>query len=182
MLVETMIDKELRTERLLLRELRPSDAGLLSLYASDARVARMTMHIPHPYPPGLAVEFIKRIREGKRQEFVWAIEMGPEGESGLLGLVSLRPDREGTAAEISYWVAPAFWGTGYASEAVRTICAAAPKWGFETIRARVFQDNAASIKVLMRAGFAYTGPGEAHCVARGAVVPTFIYQRECRAG
>ena len=45
---------ELRTPRLRLRPLRRADAGLIELYASDAKVARMTARIPHPYPAGAA--------------------------------------------------------------------------------------------------------------------------------
>ena len=37
---------EILTERLRLRPVRPSDAALVELYASDARVARMTERIP----------------------------------------------------------------------------------------------------------------------------------------
>ena len=41
----------IHTDRLVLRPLRPSDAGPISLHASDARVARMTASIPHPTRP-----------------------------------------------------------------------------------------------------------------------------------
>ena len=44
--------------------------------------------------------------------------------------------------------------------------------------AQVFQDNLASARVLLRAGFALVGSGEAHSLARGAMVPTFRYRRE----
>ncbi len=40
------------TDRFDLRPLRKSDMGLIELYASDERVARMTASIPHPLPPG----------------------------------------------------------------------------------------------------------------------------------
>lgn len=175
------MDREIATDRLLLRALRPSDSGALGIYASDVRVARMTTAIPHPYPPGQAESFIRRVLSGALKERIWAIAMGSDGEGGFMGIVRLRPTGERTA-EISYWVAPAFWGTGYATEAVRAICAAAPGWGIDTVTARVFQDNEAAKKPLLRNGFTFTGPGEAHSVARGAIVPTFDYSKECREG
>ncbi|WP_111428405.1 GNAT family N-acetyltransferase [Rhodobacteraceae bacterium DSL-40] len=180
------IESEIATARLRLRRLCRSDAALLALYASDARVARMTAHIPHPYPPGQAEAFVERALSPSSPIHYWAIVIGGAVEeipedgtirtNSLIGLVSLRPAGDGSA-EIAYWVAPAVWGTGYASESVRTICEAAGRWGIHTITAQVFQDNAASIRVLMRTGFTYMGAGETHSVARGAMVPTFLYRR-----
>jgi RimJ/RimL family protein N-acetyltransferase len=178
--LDRMIQIELATPRFRLRRLRPKDAALLTLYASDAKVARMTTRIPHPYPPGLADTFINRTLSSAARELVWAIDSGEDDENGLVGLVSLRPG-EDHDAEISYWVASAFWGTGYASQSVRAICEAAADWDLETIRARVFQDNAASIRVLMRAGFGFLGQGEIFCVSRGCMVPTFTYSRRTGA-
>jgi RimJ/RimL family protein N-acetyltransferase len=176
-----VMEKEIATGRLVLRGLRPADAGPLELHASDPRVARMTTTIPHPFPHGHAEAFIRRALSGQTGEHVWAIAMGPEGHGGFMGLVRLRPTA-GHGGEITYWVAPAFWGTGYASEAVRAICEAAPDWGIEAVTARVFQDNEAAKRVLLRNGFAFIGPGEAHSVARNAIVPTFDYKKECRGG
>ncbi len=56
----------IRTERLVLRPLRASDAGPITLHASDERVARMTAAIPHPYPPGAADAFIEGTLSGRR--------------------------------------------------------------------------------------------------------------------
>jgi RimJ/RimL family protein N-acetyltransferase len=50
-------------------------------------------------------------------------------------------------SEISYWVAPAFWNSGLASEAVRAIIAANPH-GAAQVFAEVFQDNPGSARVL----------------------------------
>ncbi len=181
MLDDIVLKKEIATERLRLRPLRREDAGPLELYASNPRVARMTALIPHPYPPGQAESFIRLVHSGRTGDHVWAIAMGEDGEGGFMGIVRLRPSGV-RSAEITYWVAPAFWGTGFASEAVRAICAEAPAAGIDTVTARVFQDNEAAIKPLLRNGFTYDGPGEAHSVARGAVVPTFDYSKDCRPG
>jgi RimJ/RimL family protein N-acetyltransferase len=169
----------LTTPRLRLRRLRRADAALIHLYASDARVARMTATIPHPNPPGWAEAFIARVTGATSTETVWAMDAGAEGGNGLLGLISLKSMGEGVA-EIAYWVAPAFWNAGYASEAVDAIAGWAFEQGFAALNAQVFQDNVAAARVLTRAGFGYIGAGEAYAVARGGMMPTFEYRRSLR--
>jgi RimJ/RimL family protein N-acetyltransferase len=166
---------EIRHPRLRLRRLRASDAGLLALYASDARVARMTMNIPHPYPPGGAEAYLARLERFPDEE-TWAIDAGEEGENGFVGVISFKP-RGPDSAEVGYWVAPAFWGAGYASGAVAALAEEARERGFRELTAQVFHDNDASVRVLMRCGFEYTGDGEGFSVARGGVVATHRYRR-----
>jgi RimJ/RimL family protein N-acetyltransferase len=177
---ETILEPvDIATARLRLRRFRPADAGLIELYASDPRVARMTERIPHPYPPGLAAAFIERVAAGTRDELGWAIDAddGVEAENGLIGTIMLRLDGS-DSARIGYWLAPAYWGTGYATEAAEAVVGFARAAGFRTVTARVFQDNPASIKVLLNAGFAYTDDGDVYSVARGAMVPTHNYRKE----
>ena len=56
-------------------------------------------------------------------------------------------------SEIGYWVAPAFWNTGIASEAVRAMLAGRNPHGSRTLFAEVFQDNPVSARVLTNCGF-----------------------------
>jgi len=174
MSVSTVTQSEIVTPRLRLRRLQQRDAGLIALYASDPRVARATSVIPHPYPPGAAEAFVARVLGQGARETVWALDTGPDDGNGLIGLISLKPCGEGLA-EIGYWVAPAFWGTGFASEAVEALVGHAV--GSRTLVAEVFQDNPASARVLMHAGFTYEGEGEIHSLARAGMVPTFRYRR-----
>jgi RimJ/RimL family protein N-acetyltransferase len=163
----------IETERLILRPLRRSDAGLLELYGADERVARMTRSIPHPLPPGATEGFITRSLADERDEDVWVLDGSAKGHAELLGLIALeRMDRD--QSEIGYWVAPAFWNTGLASEAVRALVEANPQEN-RTMFASVFQDNPASARVLTNSGFQYLGDAEAFSVARGATVPTWTY-------
>lgn len=163
----------IEAERFVLRPLRTSDAGLLALYAGDARVAKNTTDIPHPLPPGATEAFIQRARAEGRKEDVWALDGSHSGLSELLGVIALeRMDR--AQSEVGYWVAPAFWNTGIASEALEALVAANPH-GSRTLFAAVFQDNLASAKVLTHAGFEYIGDAETYCVARGSTVPTWTY-------
>lgn len=161
--------------RFVLRPLRKSDTGLLALYAGDARVARGTRSIPHPLPPGAIEAFVARSMGETRRETVWAMDGSANGLAELLGVITLR-DMERGQSEVSYWVAPAFWNAGYASDAVRALMAANPM-GDKAVFAEVFQDNPASARVLTNAGFDYLGDAESFSVARDAMVRTWTYIR-----
>jgi len=177
MRLETILNQPLiEADRFCLRPLRRSDAGLLQMYASDKRVAEATSSIPHPYPPGAAEAFIARANSDDQKEVVWVMDGKAQGLGEVLGVISLRcMDRD--QAEVGYWVAPAFWNAGIASEAVKSLLAGNPM-KCKTIFAQVFQDNPASARVLTNAGFEYIGDAEIHSVARNANVPTWTYSKK----
>ena len=164
------------TDRFVLRPLRKSDMGLIELYGGDKRVARMTTTIPHPLPPGSTEAFVTRAMSDDRDEDVWAMDGTIADGSELMGLISLeRMDRE--QSEVSYWVAPPYWNTGLASDAVQALVEANPL-GNHTMFASVFQDNPASARVLTHCGFEYLGDAESFSVARDTAVPTWTYLRK----
>ncbi len=164
------------TSRFVLRPLRRSDAGLIEFYTKDKRVARQTTTIPHPLPPGATEAFVSRSLSVEREEDVWAIDGSAVGWSEVIGLVSLeRLSRN--QSELGYWVAPAFWNQGVASEVSAALIEANPMDN-DTIFAAVFQDNPASARVLTNCGFEYVGDAEAFSVARNAKVATWTYIRK----
>ncbi|MWD29720.1 GNAT family N-acetyltransferase [Aquicoccus sp. SCR17] len=166
----------IETERFDLRPLRKSDLGLIEMHGKDERVARMTRSIPHPLPPGVSEGFIARALDPERTEDVWAIDGTRSDLPEVMGLIALeRMDRN--QSEIGYWVAPAFWNTGIASDAVRALVEANPL-GSDTMFASVFQDNPASAKVLTNCGFEYIGDAESYSVARDSTVRTWTYLRK----
>ncbi len=166
----------IETELFDLRPLRVSDAGLITLNASDARVAMNTSSIPHPLPPGLTEALIARAMADDRIEDFWAMDGSKSGRAEVMGLISaIRLDRN--QSEVGYWVAPAYWNTGVASAAVGALLEANPQQ-YATFFASVFQDNAASARVLTNCGFQYLGDAETYSVARAATVPTWTYS--CR--
>jgi RimJ/RimL family protein N-acetyltransferase len=185
MKVETVMDSDqalIETERFVLRPPRKSDVGMLAHYSGDRRVAEETRSIPHPLAPGVTEAFVSRAMRPDRIEDVWimdgsGVEGGDRGHE-VLGVISLtRMDRNQT--QLGYWVAPPFWNTGLASEAVQALIASNPLDN-DTIFAEVFQDNPASARVLTNAGFAYVGDSEAFCLARNANVRTWTYSRKMR--
>ncbi|MEM7319789.1 MAG: GNAT family N-acetyltransferase [Pseudomonadota bacterium] len=174
---DTIINQPvIEAEHFDLRPLRRSDMGLIEQYASDERVARMTTSIPHPVPPGMIDAFVSRAMAEERDEDVWVIDGSKDGSAELMGLISLmKLDRN--QSEVGYWVAPIFWNSGIASEAVAALVVANPL-NNATMFASVFQDNPASARVLTHCGFEYLGDAESYSVARDAAVPTWTYSRK----
>ncbi|TQS72450.1 GNAT family N-acetyltransferase [Rhodobacteraceae bacterium] len=166
----------IEAERFVLRPLRKSDAGLMSMYTSDKRLAEGTRAIPHPLPPGSSEWFISRVNSEDSNEDVWAIDGSNQGLSELLGVISLTT-LDDDQSEIGFWVGAGFWNVGFASEAVQALIAANPH-GSRTLLAEVFQDNPGSARVLTNAGFEYLGDAEGWSVARSARVPTWTYLRK----
>lgn len=165
----------MRSERLILRPLQQDDRELLSRYAADWRVAFGTRSIPHPFPDDAADAYIQAASASARDEDVWAIDGSPEGGATLLGVISLKfLDR--SQSQIGYWVAPEFWQSGIASEAVRLLLQENPHRN-RTIFAEVFQDNPVSARILTQAGFEFISDAEAFSVSRNCAVPTWTYLR-----
>lgn len=163
----------IETERFVLRPIRKSDKGLIEMYWSDARVARNTTSIPHPVPPGMVEAFVARAMADQRDDDIWVMDGHKSGGSEVMGLILLtRIDRD--VSEVAYWVAPPFWNTGLASDAVQALVAANPMKN-TAMFASVFQDNPASARVLTHCGFKYLGDAESFCLARDKTVPTWTY-------
>lgn len=174
MMHETITNQmTITSDRFVLRPPQASDAGLLNMYAADRNLARGTRSIAHPLPPGSIEAMITRARQPERSEDVWVMDGSNAGHAEVLGLISLtRMDR--AQSEVFYWVAPAFWNVGFATEAVNALLAANPH-DAERYFAEAFQDNPGSARVLTNCGFDYLGDAEAFSVARNAAVPTWTY-------
>lgn len=163
-------------DRFMLRPMRKSDAGLIAMFTGDKRVAEGTSSIPHPLPPGATEAFIERAISANSVHDVWVMDGSAHGMSEVLGVISLKPMDRGQS-EIGYWVAPVYWNTGLASEAVRALLAANPQ-KLRTVFAAVMQDNPGSARVLTNAGFEYLGDAETFSIARNARVPTWTYLKK----
>lgn len=163
------------TERFTLRPVKRSDAGLFALHAGDLRVARMTQMIPHPFPPGAAENYLANAMNPAHSMDIWALDGAARGGAEFMGMIMLgRLDRD--QSEVSFWIPPAFWNKGFASEALSALIEANPH-DAKRLFATAFQDNPGSARVLTNCGFEYLGDAEAHSVARGANVPTWTYSR-----
>lgn len=154
----------LSTARLVLRPMGPDDAAAVQKWAGDFEVADTALNIPHPYPDGLADEWIamhgRAWREGR--EAVFAITARADGTlMGAIGLAGI--DARHRHAEMGYWLGRPFWNLGLATEAARAVL----RFAFDTLDlervfAHHFVRNPASGRVLEKIGMVREGVLRAH--------------------
>jgi ribosomal-protein-alanine N-acetyltransferase len=100
-------------------------------------------------------------------------------DGSVLGRFNLYDFEDGTA-ELGYRVAEHVAGCGVATATVRELCRlAAARHGLRTLRAATARENAASRKVLAKAGFVPAGPADP---ADLGGKPGTWYQRDLAAG
>jgi [ribosomal protein S5]-alanine N-acetyltransferase len=163
----------MRTERLVLRPLVPSDAARIALLAGDFDVASMTGTIPHPYTEQMAGEWIASALKGE-EGTVFVIEL----DGALVGCVGYREDEKG-GAELGYWLGKPYWGQGYATEAASAMIAYAfGEAGLRYLTSGHFKENQASARIIKKLGFLPKGEIRRECVALEEEAHCLIYRLE----
>ncbi|MFM7028177.1 MAG: GNAT family N-acetyltransferase [Chakrabartia sp.] len=165
-----------RTKRLVLRPGWTDDAPALAEAIGHEAVAKKLACLPWPYGPAEARAFLDRPYDPTAPQLL--IFLRTAGKPRLIGGVGLNP--AGAAHEIGYWIAPEYWGLGFATEAAGALVDMARL----TLRhprlvARHFVDNPASANVLRKLGFTRTGKVAPHpCAARGQDIMAVEYARD----
>lgn len=149
----------LKTPRLVLRPFALDDAKEVQRQAGHPDVAATTATIPHPYPDGLAEQWIashaKFFEAGTGVE--WAMTIAETGK--LVGCISLMGiSKMHKRGEIGYWVGKEFWGQGYCTEATKAVIQYSfEKLNFNKVTSRHMHINPASGKVMLKAGMQQEG-------------------------
>jgi RimJ/RimL family protein N-acetyltransferase len=163
------------TERLLLRPGWADDAPALTAAVANEKIARNLSQLPWPYAHSDALWFLTNVHGQGIPEFLIFTR---HGEPQLVGAVGLHSDPENAdgAPELGYWIAEAFWGQGYATEAARAVVQIA-RWTLKlkSLTSGYFTDNPASGRVLQKLGFRSTGKVVSrHSAGRGKDVPCVL--------
>jgi len=153
-----MPDYRFETDRLILRRLQAGDAPHIAELAGDYEVSKMTLNIPHPYPPDDAIQFINSSIEAWEKGERFAFAMVQKDTDTFMGVIGLRPNQQHFRAEVGYWIGVPYWGQGYTTEALRRLL----QFGFETLKLNRIQasyrtDNPASGRVMEKVGMQYEG-------------------------
>src|SRR4051794_4514561 len=169
----------LRTERLLLRPLRPEDAEAVHRLVNDWEVVRMLSQLPFPYPRDLADKWIASTLEQveRGSGYHLAITGQENGEEMLIGCIGLRLDIKPRVGNLGYWIGRRFWGHGVGTEAAARLARwALANLDLDRLEAHVAVDNPGSSVVLRRAGFREIGTGMEAFLARGGKHPVIRFE------
>jgi RimJ/RimL family protein N-acetyltransferase len=156
------------------RSWRMGDADALARHGNNVKIwLNLRDAFPHPYTPQDAREFIKSLRH-RSPETTFAISVNGEA-AGSVGFV-LRHDVERVSAEIGYWLAEPFWGRGMATEALIAMTDyAIATHNLTRVYALPFASNAASCRVLEKAGYALEARLRRSAIKNGVITDQFQY-------
>jgi RimJ/RimL family protein N-acetyltransferase len=158
---------EIKTERLMLRRTRNSDAQTMACRINNPEILRMTATLPMPYFTLTAEFWLMRASADWRRGESFAYAITAEDDS-MMGVVDLFKNDQNDW-EIGYWIGKEFWGHGYMPEAAKGLLRESFRV-FDTpyIDAGYFADNPASGRVLEKLGFIDKNePSNLFSVARG---------------
>jgi len=153
----------LETERLILRELLPSDAEGLFVLDSDPEVHRYLGNKPVTNIQQCR-DVIEFVREQYKTNGIgrWAVEEKSSGN--FIGWAGLKYFKEEVNQQVNFYdvryrIYKSYWGKGYATEAaIATVV-----YGFNVLKAKeihamIDTDNEASRRVLEKAGLKHIEP------------------------
>jgi len=173
-------------ERLVLRAFALGEAAELAGLLIDFEVVRFAGEIPWPYDPIQAAGFIAQSHRhfAHGRDCIFAIAR--QEDAALVGCIALHAepghaepghsDPGGRVARLGYWLGHAYWGRGYATEAIGLALAFGfTERPFARIEAEAHVGNTASWKAMERAGMLFEGIVDLEFRCRGFTAPARRY-------
>jgi len=160
----------------IIRDWGKDDAPAIAQYANNRNIAMwLRDRFPFPYTVYDAEGFLAAV---SRQDPRLSFAVATRGEAiGGIGL-DMGSDVYRFTAELGYWLGEPFWGKGIMSGAIVRFTA----WAFEhlelyRIYANVFASNAASARVLEKAGYEFEGRLRASVFKNGRILDQLLYAK-----
>jgi ribosomal-protein-alanine N-acetyltransferase len=163
--------------RAVVRYWRASDAESLVRHANNIEIAKQLRdRFPHPYTAADAKGFLAFAMRDEAAPSNLAIEV--EGAAvGGIGFVR-GADVERYSAEIGYWIGQAYWGRGIVTEAVSMVTEHLFRvMNLLRLFALPLADNAASVRVLEKAGYVREAVLRSSCVKYEKPRDQLLYAR-----
>ncbi len=161
-----------------IRKWRREDAPALAAMLNNPRILKnLRDGLPYPYTEKDGEEYINAMLSAdETKTFAFAIT----ADGALAGSIGVfrRDNIHCRTAEMGYYAAEPYWGQGVMTEAVRKTC----EYIFShtdilRIFAEPFAHNAASCRVLEKAGFQLEGVMRQNAVKNGEIIDMKLYSR-----
>lgn len=147
------VAQQIHTERLLLRSLRWRDFWFFYALMRNKRVRQ---YLGGPVIWSQRIPRFMRYRVAPSNVGVWVVSHLERNQP--IGLVELGPHQDGKDCEISYQFHPAFWGQGFAREAVHAVVnSPLNDSGLVRIIAETQSANSASCRLMRELGMVEAG-------------------------
>lgn len=138
----------LRTQRLTLRPIEEADRREMIRLLMDGRIKQGYM-LPDYETEADATPMFERLKMlSQKDEFVLVGIFDVEGLAGFANRVAV----ENGCVELGYVIAPHCWNRGYCTEALKALIEALFEQGYDEVCAGAFDTNAASMRVMEKAG------------------------------
>jgi len=147
---------KLTTKRLILRDIKLSDAENIRKNINNLNVSRYLLSVAHPYTKEDAGWWVNHCAEQQKQKprknYELGITIKPNNEvAGGVGIGSINLKQK--KADMGYWIAEPYWRKGYVSEAVKKmIDYAFNKLDIEKIIIPAFVENKGSNALIKKVG------------------------------
>ena len=157
-----------------IRKWKLSDAEDLAAALSNTKIQNnLRDGLPYPQKDGTAY-IMDVLSADEDQTFAFAVT----ADSKVVGSIGVfrQENIHRQTGELGYYIAEEYWGKGIMTEAVKQICAYVfDKSDMIRIYAEPFAYNAASCRVLEKAGFQYEGTLRNNAVKNGKVIDMRMY-------
>ena len=170
------------TQRLIVRNMHPSDAPSMSLHGNNLAVAKtLSLGFPHPYTIAAANAWIN-MNINTPQINNWCIceRSSPDVAIGGIGL-KLGADVESHTAEVGFWVGEEFWGRGYVTEVLER----STEWWFlerivegtplKKLWSTVYSTNIGSMRCFEKCGYLKEGVMKGQAEKYGEVMDLHLF-------
>jgi len=170
------IDTEIRTERLLLRRLRPDDVADMFEYTSDPESSRL-LHWDAHTDISQTKSFVDNVVASYRKGNSHVYGMELVAESKLIGAVRIFDiSWQNRRCEFSFILSRRYQGQGFVGEAMTSVLRHLLDVGqFMRIQAFISTDNSASYKVLDRLGMTREAVLKNYWYIKGQFKDIFVY-------
>ncbi|HEX4209623.1 MAG TPA: GNAT family protein [Candidatus Binataceae bacterium] len=160
-----------------LRRWRKEDCKPLAELANNRKIwLNLRDRLPFPYTTADAEDWIAHCASEEGPSTQFAIEADGQLTGGI-GFEALS-DVNRLGAEIGYWIGEPFWGRGIATAAlIEASQRAFADFPFERLQAMVFAWNAASMRVLEKAGYQLEGRLRRSVIKDSRIIDSLIYAR-----